>query len=372
MILGVNAYEMEGRDKIRRASVIMTGIAVKNMDNGKTYNIFLTKGFAITPLPAGTYCISYFRTYINVTLPYCKDPYFSVVKGLAMNLGYVLLGVNYRDPSGVRYKPFSLYNDTQQLAFDLTPAARREVGDFLGNPSPSLTTLAGSTWYGYEFGGLDFVMKLVPGGTVEYRADPASTYGSPVAGTWTSDNSGVIITLKNGQLIYRGTLNQGLLSGTVEDISPESSSDSNNGAHWIWHATTNPMVTLPYNASSQAKIVYLDGIYYPKEALDKGITGLVRIHYQLPLPSAGMFGIQPTVNPINMHVIDSQPEGVFDATAQEAFASAFFSNGVVDGKPIESEGDEIITFQIVDGKPVISYSSKLEPVMPSTDPDGAH
>src|ERR1051325_2378464 len=63
MIMGVRAFEMDSHDKISDERAVLTGIAVKSMDTGQSYNIFLTGDLAMTQLPAGTYCISRFPPY---------------------------------------------------------------------------------------------------------------------------------------------------------------------------------------------------------------------------------------------------------------------------------------------------------------------
>lgn len=375
MIIGVRAFEMDNQDRVSSTSTLLTGISVKNITTGQNFNIYLTGEFAISPLPPVRYCISNFRTYSNVNLTYDQQPFFDILPRDVANLGYVLLGVNYHGRGGsTRYKPFYFFKGKMLLAQNLTPAARDYVDAFLGKPRPTLSTLAGTTWYGYDFSGIFYEFKLRQDGVVEIRTFLPATDRGVMLGKWTSDGSGLAFTNDKINTIYRGKLVNGALVGTAGDsykAKPEPDGVLTQSA-WVWQATPNPAVALPFNSSPVPRLISCDAVNYPQKAFDAGIGGSVKLHYKLRLPEEWLAGPMPTSKPSIMHITASQPQGVFDSEAREVWESCFLSNAVIDGKPAESEGDETITFEVIDHVPVISYSSGLEMPPASLSPNSTH
>jgi hypothetical protein len=134
------------------------------------------------------------------------------------------------------------------------------------------------------------------------------------------------------------------------------------GDRWAWYADKDPTVLVPLNTSATARLIFRPAIRYPAEAFANKVTGHVRVRFHLPLPALGINGYWLTASPTNMQIVDSDPAGAFDKIVLNDFSSAAFANRVVDGKAIESDEEETITFSIVDGKPTTAYSSPLETI----------
>lgn len=357
LIIGVRAFGMTGRDQVNKDPAVLTGISIKNMETNAVYNIALHYDSAVKVVPSGSYCINSFRTYWNVELDYCRDPMFSILAGQATNLGYVFVGVNYRGgPNSIRFWPYSLYKYKRELSKNLTASEHKLVQDFIEKSRPNHPGVDDTVWYSYDQGGNTFAFWFNKGGDFFFQPNPGSIFRSGHQGTWKIDGDKISFALEQYDRYYQGTVSGSFISGTAWD--------SKDGSKWVWFATKDPTVQPSYNDSAQARVVYQDSTPYPKDALDKRITGFVRIHYKLPLPEEGLSDITPTVAPVDLHVVESQPSGVFDKAALEAFRYAFYANAVKDGKPVESEGEETISYQIVNGKPVVTYSTKLEPLTP--------
>ena len=366
MIMGVRAFDMDSHDHIGNDQQVLTGIAVKNQDTGQNFNIYLTGDFAVSQLPAGTYCVASFRTYSNIDLSYCKPPYFTVPQNDAVNAGYVLIGIDYRGHGGgVRYKPFYFYKSKLQLTENLTTAAANRVRNFLGDPQPSLQTLAGSKWYGYDYLGMYYEWRFKDGGVVESQADALGSYGPLIQGKWKLDGTKLTVEFPDLSLLCEGTLKGGALSGIATISTDHTKSDRiYTDARWLWQMTSNPATPAPFGNSVQAKPVYRGGTSYPTDAFTAGTTGSVTVHYKLSKPKdTGMgFGVPPSVLPSEVKVISSNPTGVFDSNATWAVKSSYYANLLAGGRPVESDGDETITFKIVDGKPMIGYTHPLQPL----------
>ena len=357
LIIGVRAYSMDNHDKISKDRAVLNGIAVKNTGTNTVYNIPLDQDGAVKVLPGGDYCIYSFRTYLNVNLEYCKEPFFSILPGQAINMGYVLLGVNYRgSANSIRFWPYSLYKYKRELSNNLTGDEHKRVREFIEKVFPGHDGVSDSVWYSYDQGGNTYALWFNRGGNFYFQPNPGSIFKSGHEGKWKADGNNLTFSLDEFDRHYEGTVAGDFMSGIAWDTK--------DGSRWVWFATKDPTRQPSYNESPQAKVIYQDSTPYPSDLLAKGVTGSVTIHYKLPLPGEGINDLMPTVNPDSMTIVDSQPKGVFDKAALDAFQYAFYANAVKDGKPVPSEGEETIRYQIVNGIPVVSYSSQLQPLAP--------
>jgi hypothetical protein len=355
MIIGVRAYEMNNRDEVSKQPALVTGISVKNEGTGAVFNIALNQDSAIKILPKGEYCINSFRTYQNVELPYCKAPFFSIISTQTTNLGYVLLGVNYRGrDDSVRYWPYELYKHQRELTDNLSLDERKVIWDFIDKSHPNLKSLDNTIWYSYTRGGIPYAMWFNKGGAFYLQYNPGNQFRNSHEGSWNVTNDNVSITLKEDDVKYDGRVKGDFMSGVAQDTK--------EGDRWVWFALRGLPGKFEFNSSPKAKMIFQNAVEYPKSALAKGITGYVRMDFKLPLPQKGLNGVMPTAIPDLLRVVVSRPAGVFDKAAMDAMQYAMYANGVVNGQMVSSDGEETITFQIVNGKPAINYATKLEAV----------
>ena len=353
LIVGVRAYAMNNADRVSNEAAVFNGISVKNLDTGAIYRIPMRGDTAVKVLPKGSYCLNSFRFYINVDVEYCQGPDFMISSGEALNAGYVLVGVNYRGPSrSTRIWPYDMFRHWTELLKNLTDVERGEVKSFIGNVEPNRATLDNTIWYNYDFAGLPHNLIFGGHGDFQFESTPLRGANTRHHGTWKVGVDRVTFTDNDTSRTFEGTIKGDVMCGMAH---------AKDGSTWVWYATRDPSVLLPLNSGPTARMLYQDSGIYPPEALQKGITGSVQVHFNLPLPKPGTYGTPLVSYPTDVKVVHSEPSGIFDDAAMDAIQAASYANAVVGGKEVPSDADETITFKIVDGKPVIGYATKIEP-----------
>lgn len=103
--------------------------------------------------------------------------------------------------------------------------------------------------------------------------------------------------------------------------------------------------------------------YYPAAQLTERPLALARIEPRFPegAPQTGRLKMRIYINDGGavdaIDILESEPAGAFEAAAAEAFATARFRPGHLDGKPVNSQ----LALEVLFGQPVASATAPLEP-----------
>lgn len=128
LIIGAQLHRMDSKGNVYSENYVVTALSVKNLDNQHVYNIGLNFNYAITTLPAGTYCLNNISPYSNVTLDYCGKPFFELKPDKVTNAGYFVFAVDYPDHN---YKLTNAFVDPQYLYNHLSKMERESLGRFI-------------------------------------------------------------------------------------------------------------------------------------------------------------------------------------------------------------------------------------------------
>jgi len=96
ILIGFLLRNMDNKGKLGREMARVLSIRLKNVENGKYYNINLSSRYiGMKLVEPGTYCLSKVTTYENFSINLCSKGKITVNPGEIKNAGYWLAGINY-------------------------------------------------------------------------------------------------------------------------------------------------------------------------------------------------------------------------------------------------------------------------------------
>jgi hypothetical protein len=265
LLLGIRAYAMNDKDQASSDPAVVTALALKNMKDGTTYNVFLNYGTAIVELPPGDYCVATFKTYENVSLDYCNKPLYSIYAGGVLNAGIIIMGVNYAGkPDKIRYRVFDSFTLQRDLAAHLTGTQKKSITNYLASIPFDPTNLTGSTWYTRNESGAEEMYLFLPNGVVEtYDAQ-----GNGYRAIWKQTGDSVTVTHNNGYAVDEGHISTGVISGLAHNV---------RGDRWTWYLSRDPTDYSAFQPSVNPRLFFQAAVKYPDAALKQGLDGFVKI-----------------------------------------------------------------------------------------------
>lgn len=355
------ALRMDNRGRVLPQQDILTEVQLKNLDTGRKYKVDVEKGPQVISLPAGRYCVNWFRTYTNIKLEYCRPgqfglPTVTVFPGLPTNAGRWILGIEYVGSSDrINYRV------THGVERDAVAA---EALAKLGRPAAlPPAVLPGSVWLSRDEFDVWTLMELGQDGVLYEHG--GWNEDSQALGPWHLDGNRIKVEYANGY----GSMDLEVMSSHIEGWTT-----TKDGGRSLQLWSPELLAPVPLNDTDQARVVFTQRPAMPDGSWPAFAGGEVRVSYHVPPPVMTLRGPQITVNPTQLRVVASTLPEPFGEAAIAAVQTYRFAPALRDGKPIESDGEVTVRFEPADAAEATPAGATSPPPAatqgPSLDAEG--